>query len=171
VRILGRELADADADARGQMQVVTLVDKWSREFGQQPFGDKGTLLARSFAQDGELVSPEAREGVVLAHCRLHPLSSRQEQSVTDAVSQAVIDQFEAVEVHEEHRDGVAVAVQAGERVAEPVEEERPVRQARQRIVERLVCELFLDASPSRDVVHLGDEVPDLSGLVPDRGDA
>jgi len=52
----------------------------------------------------------------------------------DLVAERVVDELEAVEVHEQNRDLPRVAPQAHQRVAQPVEEERPVREARERVV-------------------------------------
>ena len=74
---------------------------------------------------------------------------RLQQLVADRVPERVVDRLEVVEVEEE--DGV-VAPARGEQLAEPVEEERAVGQAGERVVEGLVLEAALE------LAQLGDEV-------------
>ncbi len=67
----------------------------------------------------------------------------------------VVDELEIVEVEEHHREPATGATGPAERVLEPVEEQRPVRQAGQRIMagaigERLGGELALGDVGDRD---------------------
>ena len=75
------------------------------------------------------------------------------------MTESVVDQLEAVEIDEEHRDEVAAAMQPSEAVAEPVEKQSPVRQAGQRIMQCLMCELFLDAPTSETQITAGSFAP------------
>ena len=65
-----------------------------------------------------------------------------QQPVAGLVAERVVDELEAVEVEEQH-GGAAVAVAAArapQRLLEPVEEQRPVREPGERVVERAVAE-------------------------------
>ena len=63
-----------------------------------------------------------------------------EQLVAGAVAEAVVDDLEAVEVEEQHGDA-RPALGARQGLREPVDEERPVGQAGERVVEGLAGEL------------------------------
>jgi len=103
------------------------------------------------------------------------------------VAEGVVDPFEPVEVDEVHRDGTAGACRAGERLLEPVEEQRAVRQPGQRIVQRPVgqpvlglLEVAVDLAQLRqpvgqfrvetkvafcECVEIGGKGPDLQGTL------
>ena len=55
----------------------------------------------------------------------------------------VVDLLEQIDVEEDHRKTTAAALRRGDRLAEPIVEERAVRQARERIVERQLMEIGL----------------------------
>ena len=59
--------------------------------------------------------------------------------VAGGVAERVVDRLEAVEVEHEDRDVDALALPAGQRVGEPVERERAVGQAGERVVQRGVA--------------------------------
>ena len=69
------------------------------------------------------------------------------------MAEAVVDHLEVVEVEEQHRR-VALQRVVGERAAEPVDEEQPVGQPGQRVVDRLVGEALAVASARGDVLDL-----------------
>ena len=90
------------------------------------------------------------------------------------MAEAVVDPFEAVEVHDEDRQRAVLACEACNRRPQAVHEQRPVRQPRQRVVERLLAKRHLgslaldgvtDGSPQRRPVHLALHEEVLSALV------
>ena len=83
-----------------------------------------------------------------------------EEGVAGAVAHAVVDQLEAVEVEEHHRE-VALRSPFAAAIAlrEVLVEARAVGQARQAVVEGDVLQARLGAAPRRDVLHLHDEAP------------
>ncbi len=91
-----------------------------------------------------------------------------EQLVPHVVPEAVVDQLEVVEVHEEGRDGAAVAIDGGERVPQPVEQERPVGQAGQGIMHGLMGKLLLRPPALGHVVHRHDGAERSAVLALDR---
>ena len=97
------------------------------------------------ADRDELVAAEARDRVGRAQRGGQPRREREQHLVAGGVAERVVDQLEAVEVEREDRDVDALALPAGERVREPVERERPVRQAGQRVVQRGVARRLLVA--------------------------
>ncbi|MNP72379.1 hypothetical protein D3C76_1689270 [compost metagenome] len=53
-------------------------------------------------QDDELVTPQARHGVDIAHLLLEAMGDAFEQQIAHRVAQAVVDVLEAVEVEKQH---------------------------------------------------------------------
>ena len=65
VGVGGREVADANADAGGEVEFASLVGEGSRERGEHALGDRERLVfAGVLAQDRELVTAEARDRVL-----------------------------------------------------------------------------------------------------------
>ena len=63
-----------------------------------------------------------------------------QQPVADVVAEVVVDRLELVEVDEQHRDHAVAAVQSRQRLARAVHQQQPVRQAGQRVVQRLALQ-------------------------------
>ena len=112
--------------------------------GEHALGDDRRLagVADVLQQHRELVAAEAGDGVAGTDRAVEPLGDGLQELVADGVSERVVDQLEAVEVEEE--DGCAAlrpaAARAAQRLLEPVEEQRAVREAGQRVVQRAVAE-------------------------------
>ena len=98
--------------------------------------ERGGRVGDLVGQDDELVAAEAGDGVGRADRLLEPRGERAQEGVAGVVAERVVDDLEAVEVEQQHRRRMAAAAGAHERVREPVEEERAVRQARQLVVQR-----------------------------------
>ena len=67
------------------------------------------------------------------------------------MAERVVDVLEVVEVHEQDREAGRRSAAPHERVREAVDEQDAVRQAGERIVQRLVAKLILQALPVADV--------------------
>ncbi len=96
-------------------------------------------------QDGELVAAEARGGVAGADARAQALADLEQDPVAGGVAEAVVDRLEVVEVDEDDGQADVVAAGAGDGVADALDEQRAVGEARDRVVEGLV----LRAAPRR----------------------
>ena len=66
-----------------------------------------------------------------------------QQLVACRVAEAIVDDLEAIQIHEQHGQLLAVPLLTGNGVADAVQEQRAVRQPGQRIVERALSELLL----------------------------
>ena len=136
--------AERDPDRPGDHQLAVGDRERLGERGQHPLRDDRRLarVGHVLQQDGELVAADPRDGVAGAQRGVEPARDRLEQPVAGLVAERVVDELEAVEVEEQH-GGAAVAVaaaRAAQRLLEPVEEQRPVREPGERVVERAVAE-------------------------------
>ena len=82
-------------------------------------------------------SPPSRATLSISRtARPDALADRDQQPVADGVAAQVVDGLEVVEVQEQQRDGLTVPV-AGQRVRDAVDEQRPIGETREAVVERL----------------------------------
>ncbi len=112
----------------------------------------GSGIGGVLEQHGELVAAEAGGRVARTQAAPQAVGHGAEQLVARPVPEAVVDQLEVVEVDEGHgRDGGVGAADPGQRVLDPVEEQRPVGQSGEGVVEGLVAQLVLEGPPPGDV--------------------
>ena len=114
---------------------------------EDPLGDHDGLggTGQVLQDDDELVPTEAPRGVDLPQLTTDRGGQGNQQVVTDPVAQAVVDELEVVDVQEQDRDGPGVTTGAGQRLVQPVQQQLPVGQPREGVVQRPVPELLLHA--------------------------
>jgi hypothetical protein len=141
---------DCDADARGDEHLSPVDFERRLERG----GDSlGRIEGRSrgiglFDQDRELVAAHARDRVGRRERRAQALADRLQQLVAGEVSQTVVDRLEVVEIEEQHG---RVSGAHDECMLDAIREQGSIREACQRVVERLMAELLLGLTPVGDV--------------------
>ena len=86
------------------------------------------------------------------------------------MTEAVVDDLEAVEVDEQHGDRALATAGPGQGHLEPALEEGPVGESGQGVVVRLAGQLLLVGAPLGDVALVGDNAAD-AGVVEQVGDA
>ena len=133
-RVLHR-LDDALAEVAGDVHAVDLVD-----------------------EDRELVAAEPGGGVRRPQLRTEPVRDRDQHAVAGVVAEPVVDALEPVEVAVEHRDRTAAPHRLGQRVVEPVEEQRPVGQPGEDVEPGQVRDLADQLLP---LEHLGGDPGEL----------
>ena len=164
----GRE-CDPDAGADEHLRAPN--DHGSNDVGQQALRDLGGEIARGvglqvLAENRELVAAESRDRVARPDQRLELARHLDQQLVARVVPEAVVDVLEAVEVEERHADVRLRARAARDRLAEPVDEQQPVRKARERVVHRLVGQPLLEGlALDRDRRELREQEEDLLVLL------
>ena len=84
-----------------------------------------------------------------------------EQLIARVVAERVVHLLEPVEIDEQHRERLAGARRAGQRLVEPVAEERPVGETRQAVVEGLVHELLFEPDALGDVAGVQHDPADV----------
>ena len=124
-------------------------------------GDQRRLVhvGDAVEQHRELVAAEPGDGVRRPHGRLQPARDGDQQPVSHLVPERVVDELEAVEVEEEDRGrgGRVGALGAPDRLVEPVQEQHAVREAGERVVQRVVLEALLGPLAVGDVGLAADD--------------
>ena len=134
---------DADADRDGDFAAVE-VERLVRG-GEEPVGDRLEIvrILDAVEQHRELVAPEPGEGAVTPETShrvarpqgaLQPFRQRHQQFVAGAVAQAVVDDLEAIDIDEEHRElrRCRRAIALNQRL-EAIEKQQTIRETRQRV--------------------------------------
>ena len=99
----------------------------------------------------KLVTANARGGVGCAKAGPQPRTQLLQHLVPNGVTESVVDRLEPVEVEHHERDLFALAASPSDRLLQAVEEQRPVGEVGQRVVERSVLERLLHAPALRAV--------------------
>jgi len=110
--------------------------------GQRRLGQVGQHrgVGRAFHQDDELVAAHpGREVSALGGALAQPVGHGNQQVVADVVAERVVDPFEAVEVEVADAEPVR-GLGRGDQVGQAFAEEGTVRQAGERVVQRLVSQ-------------------------------
>jgi len=148
---VAREDRETNAGRRAQ-GVVGHGDRPAQRLAQAAHHHRGARgLAQVAEHKRELVAPHARHCVGLPHAGAQAVCDPLEQRVARRVPQGVVDALEAVKVDERHGDQRAGPPRVRAGLLEPVAEEQPVRQARQRVVVGQLVEMRLLAL--RDLVQ------------------
>ena len=103
---------DGDADARADEDLLALEVERLLQHLHDPVGDvRGPdALPAVLEQDRELVAAQPGRRVGRAERLLQPLADLGRQPVAGRVAEGVVDRLEVVEVHEQHRDRLPVAL-------------------------------------------------------------
>src|SRR5580692_3447375 len=94
----------------------------------------------------ELVSTEAPQCVGVAYDPLQARGNRAQEFIADTMTERVVDGLEIVNVDEQRRHRCLVARGARQHLLDAIEDQRPVRQASQRVVRSEKRKLLLTAS-------------------------
>ncbi len=133
----------------------------------------GQVLGRSghvagFDENGKLITTEAGDGVTGPGDLDDSLRDSDEELVTGGVAEAVVHGLEVVDVQEQHCQRRCVSLGPAQRLAHPIEEQRPVREPGQRVMKCLVSQSLLKSlallDRSREESHrAGDGLPQRPG--------
>ena len=108
--------------------------------------------------------PKTRRGVLFPQLSAEAFGDLDEELVTEQVAEAVVEVLEVVEVEPEHRVRVAAALGVGDGPRKAVQEEHPVGQAREAVIEGLVTETLLEAR--RSVTSVSEPTIRVAGAPP-----
>src|SRR3954469_19712271 len=136
-----RPRGDRDPDARRHEDLAAGLerDRPLPRVGDAPRDGDRLALGRDLAADDELVAAEARDGVRAADHLLEAGAEGDEQVIAGLVAERVVDRLELVDAEKEDGRERPGALRASEGVLDAVVEERAVRQAGERVVQRLVA--------------------------------
>jgi hypothetical protein len=145
-----------DADAPTHRDVDAVEHERGVQRVRELLRDVGGFLWRVQARDRdpELVAAEPCHGVARAQRSLQPRTDLLDQFVAAVVAQRVVDLLEAGQVEQQHADPGAVAARRRDRLMHAIEEQQPVRQARE-VVEHREPSVLLGA-PRQLVAVLPD---------------
>ncbi len=116
------------------------------------------VAVRAIEHHGEFVTADARDESAIAERSRKALRHVAQHAIADIVSQGVVDFLEAAQVEHEQRQRCTRRL-GRERSLEMREQGRPVREAGQRIVRRLVLQAALLRAPLAYVAHDGGVQP------------
>jgi hypothetical protein len=136
--------------------------------GGKPLGILGRDVV---ADENELVAAEPRERVTWPHHGLESFRQAHQQAVAGGVPQTVIDDLELVDVEEQHAHVSGGPASAGQRTVDAFDQQLPVRQACQRVMQCLVREHGFGLFAGGDVLQMQEEVSRPAVRVGDEGDA
>jgi hypothetical protein len=94
-------------------------------------------MIRPDEQHRELVAAQSRAHVMVTDRAAQPLGDRHQQLIADRVPERVVDQLESVQIHEQHGHRLTAAVAAHQLVLQAIKQHPAVRQAGQRVGQRL----------------------------------
>src|SRR5690242_18804047 len=95
---------DGDPDACAECNLIAFDDKRSREALQKSICGTLRVMLRTDAgqEDREFVTTQARQCICSAHPRLKTVRHFAQKQIADTMPEAVIDQFESVEINVKH---------------------------------------------------------------------
>jgi hypothetical protein len=159
--IVAPRLGQRHADARGERDHAGAGGHGLAERGTDPARhlERVALAMDVLAEHDELVATESRHGVAGAQGGVDAGGDRAQHLVARVVAVGVVDALEAVEVDEEHRDGPVATPRAQQRVAQALEEDRAVGEAREGIVGGEVERLLVVAGGLQGGLRLVGEQP------------
>ena len=160
-----RARGDGQSDARGDDELTPVDPERLTEVVDDRAGDvdRDDVVGDVVQHDDELVSTQPGHRVDRA-AGTQALRHLDEQLVAGSVSERVVHRLEPVEVDEQHRGAQPVPPRAREGLAQAVDDERPVREAGERVVQGAIFERLFGGAPIGDVAHVRHDALD-GGLV------
>ena len=160
----------AAADSFGNPDGESPVGLEARMRGEALFG--AVRAIPGLHDDDELVAADPCDGVVFAQHVVEALGDLEQQRVPGGVARDVVDSLEAVQVAEQHRDLSPVAGRPCECRFESVDQQGPVGQPGEAVVQGSVGEAVLGLHHVADVADDAEHLHDGTGRVAaERGDA
>ena len=92
-------------------------------------------------QQHELIAADARDRIDRAYQSRQAARDLLQQLIARGVSQRIVDELEAVEIANHHRERAPVAIGVRHRLRQAIVQEHAIRQARERIVSREMAQL------------------------------
>jgi len=160
--VLGPDSAQGDPDAAVYLHLVVLDGEGRFQVDDDALGQLAGVVG-SFGlleEDGEFVASETSGRVAGPEGGGEPRRHGDEELVPGGVPEAVVHDFEVVEVEEQDCERRARAPRPLEGVLEAVPEQGAVGEPAKSVVERLVFQLLLEPGALADVAHGEDDALD-----------
>ena len=134
-------------------RTVSVPCEGAREHREGTLRQRGRVLGRFQAvpQQHELIAAQARQRVVAPQGAAQALGDRAQQRVAGGVAERIVDQLEAVQVEEQHREAAARARRGEDRLAGAVRKQHAVGQPGQHIARREEADAVLGLRARGDV--------------------
>jgi hypothetical protein len=143
-----------DADAGAEVMHGLLAPVRLGQHGEQPTRQDGwgRIIGEIRAEHHELITAHPSDGVTGAHAVPQSLGDHQQHLVAGEVPSIVIHRLEPVEVDEVHGHALVRTVRRSQRMLQPVEQQSPVGQRSQRVVQRQMLQPLLGLLAGADVL-------------------
>ena len=152
-----------DPDARADRELTPCDRDRLGELLEQSIGHgHGAGRVGAFEQQHELVATEPGQRVGRPRDGGEPRGHVAKQLVARIMTEAVVHLLEAVQVDEQHGQDVTGPRRPGQRLIEPIAEQRAVREAGEAVVEGLVGELLLEPHSLGHVSGVEDHAADVA---------
>ena len=153
--ILGIE-ADAYADTERELELLHM-QRFPQCLLQTLHAVHGALrLLQGLHHHGKFITAKAGKGILFPYRASQPLGDLLQHLVAHGMTETVVDLLELIEVYIEHRKQLPAAADTAQGLLETVEEQLPVRQAREQIM-------------IGQVLQVAGLLLQLQGLAPDQG--
>ena len=130
------------ADRRAHEHFMAIDRERCSQRVKEPLRQRVRVSAGGFVEDDrELVTAETCDGVTVSDTESKTVGYLDKKSISLVVAKGVVDHLEPVEIAEQDRDRRGRSPRSGQRMFEPVTQQRAVREARQMVVERLMGQL------------------------------
>jgi hypothetical protein len=138
---VGRIAVGRDPDAGRDAVATTAEVEWLREAGEHPPGDQDGLRAvtQAVEEHRELVTAQAPKEILAAHHGSNSGCYFDEQLVTRAMPERVVDELEVIEIEIQDADEGLVATRGCYRPFELLHERAAVGKTRQAVPHGLVA--------------------------------
>ena len=154
-------------DAGGDVHLDPLNDERLVEDLHDPLGERDhrVVVGQVLGDHDELVAAEPTDRVRRAGATPEPLPGLHQDPVAGVVAEVVVDELDPVQVDIEDTERAGPPPGPQDRLAEPVEEQRPVREPGELVVGRLAAQLPLHLLELGDVARDRRAVLDTARLV------
>ena len=161
-RVPTRRVRHGESDARADEQLLAVDLERLVERPQHALGEFCRLAERLdiFDEQREFIAAEPRDGIRFAQACFDALGDLRQQLVAGRMPERVVDALEVIEVHKQHAEATARARPAQQRVLEAVGKPRAIGELGQRVVQRLVAQLFFERLALGDVADVQHEAAD-----------
>ena len=148
-----------DADRRRRLDRHSIDRETRRERGSDGLGDRFAFdQQRRAERDGELVTAQASDRRMRRQVGGKATGNALQQLIADCMPEGVVDLFETVEVEQKDDRSCVRGDRVRQATLELIIEEAPIRQARQRVVLRVLLDcrlgLLLEGHIRHDAAHL-----------------